>query len=262
MSSRRYFLSLFALGSAAALEKSAAYGAIQRRFRRRSPICPPSASERIRTALGEPEFIQPDYSKWQRVRIGMPRDEVLAILGKPLHRDDETPEWIAHIPEPSHRHFKAFGYSWSYGHLKFADPRVPNSFDFSVHFRFSTQTVRHIYDPFDGTFSVAGEPTIPRLVLPQDKSVWEHNPRFLDLRWTPSAGGYPMQYEIESGFSQIEVKDDEAILTYQPLPTAITDVPHHALSFVGAQKGRWRVRAKNRHGLSGWTDYRYFEFKH
>ena len=35
-------------------------------------------------ASTEPEFVQPDYRKWEAVQIGMAREEVVALLGPPL----------------------------------------------------------------------------------------------------------------------------------------------------------------------------------
>jgi hypothetical protein len=39
-----------------------------------------------------------------------------------------------------------------------------------------------------------------------------------------------------------------------------TKIPYVAWSFGGSQPGRWRVKAKNRHGESAWTQWRTFDF--
>jgi hypothetical protein len=268
MTTRRRFLSLAGLLGAAGVHGSSAEGALRRRRfccglrGARAAEVGAAVVDRGPAAgpdVKRPEFVQPDYAKWRQVEVGMPRDEVLKLLGEPLYRQDEDPE-LSNFPTKEERHFNAFSYHWTYGRLDFADPRVPDMFEFSIAFRLSTQQVRHIYDPFNARLSDDGLPTVPRLVLPADGSRWSHFPRFLDLRWEPSAGVYPIRYEIEWAFAQYLGEGAAAKPGYLPMESQFSDVPHHVLAFVGSQPGRWRVRAENKLGRSAWSEYRGFEF--
>ena len=249
MPTRRTFLSLCALVGTAGLTESTAHAAT-RRFRRRSFFgtrCG-SVSEPSTASKNEAEFIQPDYGKWQQVKIGMHRDDVLRLLGEPLHRQDADPT--------------VSSYLWEFGHLEFAHPAIPSGgFGFLISFEFSTHRVDEVWDPFDGQLSNDGVPTVPRLVLPHDDSQWNHFPRFLDLRWQPSSGRYPIRYEIEVSVGQdVWEGSDVVSVEYVALPSRTSDVPHHTISFVGKQEGRWRVRAENRLGQSEWSEFHHFEF--
>ena len=62
----------------------------------------------------EPEFVQPDYRKWEAVQIGMSRDEVVALLGPPL----EDP-------------YRADAYC-SYGHLEMPMVSGPRTYVFLI----------------------------------------------------------------------------------------------------------------------------------
>jgi hypothetical protein len=82
------------------------------------------------------EAVQPDYAKWQAVRIGMTRHEVTSLLGSPQADSDTGPKDT---------------YS-TYGHLQFPLMPHPRLYIFLLGFdeqdRVFTKT-----DPFGGIFS-------------------------------------------------------------------------------------------------------------
>ncbi|MBA4019724.1 MAG: hypothetical protein C0483_21375 [Pirellula sp.] len=204
--------------------------------------------------LKKPEFIQPDYEQWRQLAIGMKRDDVLKLLGDPLERGDHSPR----MPKPGSEFAKSWAYSWKYGHLDFAHSSVPMPFEFNVGINLETQLVIFVHDPFGGRLSKDGSPTAPQLVTPHEKSKWSHYPRFLDFRWLPSSGEYPMSYEVEWATGQRGVNLNE--WTYIARPVENTNIPYHVISFAGSNPGRLRVRAVNQKGTSVWSDYRHFEF--
>ena len=156
-----------------------------------------------------------------------------------------------------------------------------------------------ISDPWQGKFSPDGRPTIPELVEPAAGRTLAHFPRFLDFRWHPSSGVYPVAYEVCVQVLDINQHESEHFEDYvrktldfdrekwkaEGMPT--TKMDEMAVSFarelrerqgvqltfqfcthdiylpltwVGANTGRWRVRATNKKGASEWTAWRYFNF--
>lgn len=202
----------------------------------------------------KPEFIQPDYDKWRQLEIDMTRDDVRALLGEPLERYDKSPNF----PDPGSEAAKHWGYYWNYGHLDFANAAVPERFEFNVGLNLGSQKVYHIADPFGGRLSRDGSPTVPQFVTPHEMSKWDHYPRLLDFRWMPSSGVYPMTYEVEWSVGQRSPEPNQ--WTYFARPIEKTEVPYHVISFAGANRGRFRVRAVNRRGVGEWSEYRHFEF--
>ena len=182
---------------------------------------------------------QPDYERWARVRPGLSELEVTRLLGKPLQRGrpEEGTVYVAR-----------------YGALTSHEPPCPVSYDFEVLFDSRSRTVRSKSDPFDGDLSHDGKPTAPRLILPISGSAYEHYPRVLDLRWSPSSGQYPMAYEVQLNSDPGSGWDAVSVHSVQ------TAVPHAVIVWVGKNKGAWRVRAKNRFGDGLWSEVRSFEF--
>lgn len=95
----------------------------------------------------------------------------------------------------------------------------------------------------------------PMLLSPADGSVFGHYPRTTTLTWGPVEGA--ASYLLE-----IEYCDPSGCATwsepYGPYSVAGTD---YTFDFVGAQPGRWRVRAINSAGTTGrvsaWSNFRY-----
>lgn len=222
-------------------------------------------------------FIQPDYDRWQRVAPGMTEKQVIALLGEPLERQSWESYIASVIAEGYTREQanksvefqKSFArnlFPWTYGRIQYDSPTMPAGYEFVL--AFFEGRVEEIYDPFDGNLSLDGRPTTPELILPAENALFDHYPRFLDLRWTPSSGVYPMEYEIEIGSgdptTEIEVMSELSplteVLSYEVDETLRSRMPYVAASFSGGT-GRWRVRAKNRLGVSRWSNYRHFEFE-
>lgn len=191
----------------------------------------------------KPKFVQPKYDMWAAVQIGMSRDEVVALLGPPL--DDKYRGGKA----------RATDAYYSYGYLQMPMLPHPRTYSFLIGFDDEGKVFTKM-DPFNHRFSVDGSPTSPEIIIPTDRTVFSHYPRILDCRWYPSSGVYPMTYTFELGFGQRlgpEKFWDQEIETDLAIPFFMTD-------FMGAQPGRFRVKAKNKIGESDWSEYRYFSF--
>ncbi|WP_339684036.1 hypothetical protein [Gimesia maris] len=189
-------------------------------------------------ASTEPEFVQPDYRKWEAVQIGMSQEEVVALLGPPL--DDP---------------YRADA-NCSYGHLQM--PMLPQrrTYVFLIGYDENERVFRKT-DPFMGKLSLDGTPSKPEIIIPVSGTAFSHYPRVLDCRWYPSSGEYPITYTIEeSCASPLEPE-----IFYNPveLDTEIP-IPFYMFNFGGSQPGRIRVKARNRLGESEWSDYCYFDF--
>lgn len=186
----------------------------------------------------EPEFVQPDYRRWEAVQIGMPQEEVVALLGPPLkdpYRADAN---------------------CAYGHLQM--PMLPRkrTYVFLIGYDEKGKVFKKV-DPFMGKLSLDGTPSKPEIIIPISGSVFSHYPRVLDCRWYPSSGEYPITYSFESS-SASPLEPD---IFYNPveLDTQIP-IPFIMFNFVGSCPGRIRVKARNRLGESEWSNYCYFDF--
>jgi hypothetical protein len=188
-----------------------------------------------------PQILQPDYQKWSQVHEGMTQKDVDAILGKPLSGD---PDCAGGASE----------YVAVYGVLRFDAARFPGPYEFSIGYNCKDHTVTWKDDPFGGKFSSDGKPTRPLLIYPVNGQEFGHYPRFVDFRWTPSSGVYPMRYEVQFNLDPTVGVGPADAFTYK------TDDPLLVESWVGAQTGTWRVRAINRLGTSAWSEQRTFSF--
>lgn len=191
----------------------------------------------------KPEFVQPDYQQWAAVKVGMTRDEVVAILGPP-HAD----KFRGGKPRREDPYY-------SYGYLQMPMVPHPRTYSFLVGFDESGVVFTKM-DPFNGRLSVDGVPTVPSLITPIDHSVFDHYPRIIDMRWYPVSGQYPVRYSISIGTSDPNGK------CWGPEEEIESEVafPFFMMEFVGAQPGRIRVKATNDIGESEWSEYRYFRF--
>lgn len=112
----------------------------------------------------------------------------------------------------------------------------------------------------DGPINPALAP--PVLINPPDKSVYAHYPREIVLQWSPAPGTPPdVQYLAQKDFTSDDdrefgdwSKQPEPFFTYRTGKTAMS------IRFVGAQPGRWRVKAIDKTGESPWSQWRYFRF--
>jgi hypothetical protein len=182
-------------------------------------------------------FIQPDYSCWQKIKIGMSRSHVVSLLGEPI----------------KHRGVTLFPPDFLYGFLDFRNVDFL-TYQFAVGYDNHDRVFRKM-DPFIHPLSEDGRPSKPHLIIPQDRSAFRHFPRLVDLRWQPCSGQYPIEYTVEVGIS---MRFDENYRDWKYhiglfSPSSIIEMP-------GSQPGRVRVRGINTIGEGQWSDYRYFTF--
>ena len=207
----------------------------------------------VRYSSGALSLTRPPSEAWNKIAVGMTEQEVLNILGEPVEKQSSSPPPQFHIaPE-------VWGYSWDYGRLQFHSEAFPDPFTFDLIFQ--QGRVTGIYDPFGRRASVGGRPVVPKLLLPEDRTVFHHFPRFLDLRWLPSDGEPSVSYDVELEFAQYEKKGGKLVQKFMSAGHRTTEVPYAAMKFVGMADGRWRVRARNHLAVSEWSEFRTFRFK-
>jgi hypothetical protein len=187
--------------------------------------------------------VQPDYEKWQRVSIGMTEAELIQLLGKPEGgmRVQDNPELL-----------QGGVTSWIYWTLFPRSKVFPGGIHFLV---FMTQgKVMEKRDPHGGVLSTDGKPTIPKLLLPQNGVQFRnYSSGMVDLRWRPSAGRLPISYDVE-----LDLSTGEQPESWFEQNHTTAEEPYLAVVAGGIQPHRWRVRAKNALGTSGWSEYFYF----
>ncbi len=204
-------------------------------------------------------FIQHVYEKWQKLKVGMTEDEVTELLGPPLLQPESDPEFAKNPRVRGENE----GYLWEYGWLDFRHPSVTTVDRFTV--MLQEGKVFQFDDPFQGELSSDGKPTVPKLVVPIAYAILRHYPRYLDLRWLPPSGEYPMSFDVELDFGQHTDKANAVVvlghnLEFHNVATHKVHAPYAVDTFVGKNMGRWRVRAANEIGASEWSEYRYFQF--
>lgn len=208
-------------------------------MQRNTPAIPPRRST---VAVA----VQPDYRKWEAVRIGMSRAEVAALIGAPLTGREQRPI-CSRDPD-----YPVYGFV-SYPAL----PVLPGKW--TMAFRLGFDAAGRVWwkvDPFGGgPLSRTGKPSKPRWITPQSGGRFAHFPRLLDARWFPSSGAYPLTYELEVGLGQSESTEYRGYVDPERYGQ-----PYALLAFPGAQPGRLRVRGRNARGSGPWSDYREFTF--
>jgi hypothetical protein len=192
------------------------------------------------------ESTQPDFSKWESLKVGMTETEVRSLLGKPIW-ESEIPERFVNDP------------NWVkmlvFGRIRFDSQSMPDSFDYWVDFQLGKLTEKH--HPFGGEMSRDGRPSTPVLIYPRDRAQFDHYPRFVDLRWNPSSGQYPIDYVVD-----VEIKSGvKGQRPYNKEKELVSELPYAAFAFGGKSPGRWRVKATNALGESEWSEWRLFEFE-
>jgi hypothetical protein len=115
--------------------------------------------------------------------------------------------------------------------------------------------------------SILGDPTltwwkgaVPRLQEPANGSVFNHYPRTLTFRWAPvNIPGATYSLEVDAfgaiNAGQWAAQSFRSFGVYHNITG--TSFNH---SFVGAQPGRWRVRAKVGDRYCSWSEWSYFRF--
>lgn len=112
-----------------------------------------------------------------------------------------------------------------------------------------------------------GDPTltwwksaVPQLEQPQKEDVFDHWPRKMQLRWDPvNISGVKYSVEIDA-FGAVNAgkwaeETNQTFAIYHNISTYTFD---H--TFVGMQRGRWRVRAKIDGQNCSWSPWSYFKF--
>ena len=194
---------------------------------------------------GKAMFSQKDYEKWLSLEEGADEEDVIKLLGQPSAKSD------------GYDRTGEVDYLWHYSPLMPKSIAFPEPITFSIWFH--RGKIRSVQNPFNGQVSKDGTPTKPELLWPVDPPVYKHYPRLMDLRWYPVAGNYPVKYEIQLAAL---VGEDPAEVNWHVDREMKSDIPYVAAQFVGAQPGRWRVRAINDKGTSEWSDYAEFLFQH
>ena len=207
-------------------------------MQRRLPTIPPHRGT-VATAM------QPDYRKWEAVRVGMSRSEVTSLLGPPLTGRELRPN--NHHQDPNYP---------IYGFISY--PALPHQWEMRFLLGFKPDDrVWWKCDPFGGSaLSRTGKPSKPKWITPQCGSRMKHFPRVLDIRWFPSSGVYPIVYELEVGLSALGSDKYRGYVHGQRYGQ-----PYALISFPGAQPGRIRVRGRNARGVGHWSDYVDFTFE-
>jgi hypothetical protein len=188
----------------------------------------------------KPKFEQPDYKRWVSVKVGMNREQVVSLLGKPL-RD-------FYFGGTINEHHYIFGY------LQMPYSPHPRTHCFMVYFDIDGKVCGKS-DPFDGVFSTDGRPSKPRIIIPTEKQAFTHYPRIVDIRWFPCSGVYPLSYTVEIGTGSKDwkfMRDEEYDSDLYS--------PYFVTTHAGTQPGRIRIRGRNSLGYGEWSDYRFFEF--
>jgi hypothetical protein len=198
-----------------------------------SSVVSAGISESIRKP-SQDEFVQPDYDRWRRVGIGMTESEVRDLLGEPRVKRTGPGKGDGR---------------YVYGWIWFASDTFPVPFEFYVIFQNGKAVIK--VDPFGGKLSQDGKPTAAVLFTPTKQQQFEHYPRFIDFRWSPSSGTYPMEYIVRI---ETEVGSEWKAEEFQ------TSRCYYCTVISGANRVRWKVKAKNSLGESDWSETRFFEF--
>lgn len=225
---------------------SFAFLACERERAEKISVVEPSVIAAPISAVERVQF-HPAFESWSQVSHGMTEKHVIEILGKPKSGSP----WDDYKSFPDSENAQ---YNWNYGSLYPESASDPAVSEFSV--TFTQGLVVRKDDPFGGAaIKSSGVPTTPNLFLPEDKTMFDHFPRIIDLRWWASSGSVPITYEVS-----IEVKYPSGEWGVEDGLQKHVDGLHVAMSFPGSNQGRWRVRGMNKDGVGEWSEYRSFKF--
>jgi hypothetical protein len=101
----------------------------------------------------------------------------------------------------------------------------------------------------------------PVLISPPDQTVFGHYPRSTTLAWqiVENATSYliHVEYTWAGDFEQFGIwNEGDYGLAYINETSTTADIFH----FIGAQPGRWRIKAKKNSDESSWSDWWYFRY--
>ena len=106
-------------------------------------------------------------------------------------------------------------------------------------------------------------PSIPIPISPISGWVSDAYPRTTALQWKSSQGAQPITYYCQVEFSwagdftRFGSWSTGEYGEHFPALVSVNDTKY-TFDFVGAQPGRWRVKAKNSTGESDWSEWQYF----
>jgi hypothetical protein len=149
--------------------------------------------------------------------------------------------------------------------IDFKSPLVPQPDEFRIDIGNGKVHAKH--DPFGAPLSTNGRPAVPRLIYPASDASYDHYPRYLDLRWYPSSGRYPMHYIVEKQWGNILPRERNGAVVPERVwePHSISryrvDIPYLLVHHTGANPGRWRVKSVNALGEGDWSEHREFAFR-
>jgi hypothetical protein len=115
----------------------------------------------------------------------------------------------------------------------------------------------------DNNSGLDNAPATPQLIAPEDESVFDHYPRSTTLEWSLVEGKQPIefvlqrQYSWDGDYENFGSWEEGGFGRYSDLTQTENT---YEFDFVGAQPGRWRVKAVNNHGDSDWSDWSYFRY--
>ena len=115
--------------------------------------------------------------------------------------------------------------------------------------------------------ALLGDPTlnwwngfVPNLRNPHEKEVFDHHPRLTTFQWDPvPVSGATYNVEIDA-FGAIAAGKWAAEANATWLVSGPTPHCTYEHLFIGAQRGRWRVRANVGKRTCPWSDWRYFNY--
>lgn len=132
---------------------------------------------------------------------------------------------------------------------------------------FKRRVIKYLYE--QGCIGDEGgeePPSTPKLISPENGSIFDHYPRSLTLDWESSSGPGIITYVLEHGFTWCFSHENlydmgewgAGCTCFYPL--RYLSETSYSFDFVGAQPGRWRVKAESEYGESEWSEWFYFRF--
>ena len=115
--------------------------------------------------------------------------------------------------------------------------------------------------------TILGDPTlswwsgaVPKLRIPENETVFEHYPRLTHMCWEPIAlDNVTYNVEVDAyGAWKSGMWAAEACKTFMISGNISGNSYEHG--FAGAQRGRWRVRARIGNFVCPWSDWQYFRY--
>ncbi|MCX7097260.1 MAG: C25 family cysteine peptidase [Methylococcales bacterium] len=111
--------------------------------------------------------------------------------------------------------------------------------------------------------ALLGDPTlnwwtgvVPTLRNPHNNDTFDHYPRLITFQWDPvTIAGATYNVEVDAFRGKWSAETNTTWL----ISGALIDTSYEHL-FVGAQRGRWRVRANVNGRVCPWSEWRYFTF--